>query len=362
MGTVVFPEIDDRPAGPGSPDLGIALIGCGGIVNYAHLPAYKRYNLSVRGCFDLNPETAQHTATEHELARVYLSIDQLLADPEVQIVDIAIHPSAQPEVADQAMAAGKHILCQKPLGLTPSAAKSIVDSASRNSVKAAVNQQMRWAGGIAAANQIIDAGYIGTLTDLQILVSVQTPWHMWPWLRDSDQLEVMYHSIHYLDAIRFLAGNPTHITSRHAQFPGQAERAETKTVTILDYGDACQALIAVNHHDHSQSPHARFRFVGTEGVIEGEIGLLATYPDGSIDTIQARRNDDPVGEWHKPQLTTLWMPDAFIGPMASLINAILDGSEPLTSVRDNLDTVRVVAGAYQSMAEMRTIPLAEIPG
>ena len=91
--------------------------------------------------------------------------------------------------------------------------------------KAAVNQQMRWSGGIAAAKQIIDRGFIGDLTDLQINVSVKTPWHMWPWLRDSDQLDVMFHSIHYIDAIRFLAGDPELVTSRHTKFPDQPERA-----------------------------------------------------------------------------------------------------------------------------------------
>ena len=56
------------------------------------------------------------------------------------------------------------------------------------------------------------------------------------------------------------------------------------------------------------------------------------------------------------------MPDAFIGPMASLINAIDTGGTPLTNVADNLNTVRVVTAAYDSMAQGRTIPLDPIPG
>jgi predicted dehydrogenase len=56
------------------------------------------------------------------------------------------------------------------------------------------------------------------------------------------------------------------------------------------------------------------------------------------------------------------MPDAFIGPMASLITAINTGGTPLTSVADNLNTIRVVTAAYESMAQGRTVPLAQIPG
>jgi predicted dehydrogenase len=357
-----FPVIDDRPTPPRTRAYGIALIGCGGIVNYAHLPAYAQHGLKVVGCYDLNRDAALSTATAHGIPRVYESVDELLIDPDVTIVDIAVHPAAQPDLAVRCIEAGKHILCQKPIALNPIEARRIVDSAALMAAKAAVNQQMRWSGGIAAAKQIIERGFIGELTDLQINVSVKTPWHMWPWLRDSDQLDVMFHSIHYIDAIRFLAGDPELVTSRHTTFPGQPERAETKTVTVLDYATRCQALIAVNHHDESGGVHAWFRVLGTEGVIEGDIGLLATYPEGGVDTVRARRGDEPEGEWHEPILKTLWMPDAFIGPMASLINAIDTGGTPLTNVADNLNTVRVVTAAYESMSQGRTMPLNTIPG
>ena len=79
--------------------------------------------------------------------------------------------------------------------------------------------------------------------------------------------------------------------------------------------------------------------------------------------IRARRGDEPEGEWHEPTLTTLWMPNAFIGPMASLINAIESGGTPVgPNVADNLNTVRVVTAAYDSMAQGRTIPLNSVPG
>ena len=357
-----FPVIDARPAPPVTTDLGIAIIGCGGIVNYAHLPAYRQHGLRVVGCFDKNRNAAIETASTNRIPRVYESLDEVVADDNIHIVDIAIHPSYQPEVAMRCLQAGKHILCQKPLGLTVAEAATIVDAAARSGLKAAVNQQMRWTAGIAAARQLVDAGYVGQLTDLQINVSVKTPWEMWPWLRDSSQLDIMFHSIHYLDAIRFLAGDPVAITSRHSRFPGQPERAETKTITVLDYEDGCQALIAVNHHDETGGVHATYRVLGTDGVIEGDIGLLATYPDGGPDTIRARRRDDPPREWQTAELTSLWLPDAFIGPMASLIQAIVEDGVPATAVADNLATIKLVTAAYESMRESRTIRFDEVTG
>ena len=73
---------------------------------------------------------------------------------------------------------------------------------------------------------------------------------MWPWLAAAPRLEVNYHSIHYLDAMRSLFGEPEWVTSRHTSYAEQGEvQGETKTITILDYEDGLQAMVAVNHYD-----------------------------------------------------------------------------------------------------------------
>ena len=58
---------------------------------------------------------------------------------------------------------------------------------------------MRWDAAIAAGQQMIQQGLIGQPTDAQNQVSCETPWHIWPWLASSPILEVMFHSIHYID-------------------------------------------------------------------------------------------------------------------------------------------------------------------
>src|SRR3954447_12449144 len=108
-------KISDKIPLPPKSDYGIGIVGCGGIVNYAHLPAYKANGLNVVACYDKNPEAAEKTATEHGIGRIARSLEEFLADDEVQIVDLAVTPWDQPAIAEQAMAAGKHLLCQKPL-------------------------------------------------------------------------------------------------------------------------------------------------------------------------------------------------------------------------------------------------------
>ena len=353
-------ELDYKPRIPPRADFGIGMVGCGGIVNYAHLPAYRAHGLRVLACYDVSADAARKTAASHAIPTVYESLDALLADDAIEIVDIAVPAWEQRAIAERALAAGKHLLCQKPLAESLQDARAIVEAGSRAGRKVAVNQQMRWSAGIAAAKDLIGRGFIGQPTDAQIQVSTSTPWHMWPWLRDSARLDVMYHSIHYLDSLRHLLGNPEWVTSRHTKFPGQQEKAETKTVTVLDYADGLQALVAVNHHDESGDTYATFRFLGTEGVIKGTIGLLYNYPDGRPDTLQAHSTSQSPEAWFDIALEGLWIPDAFIGPMASLMDAIQRDAAPVTDAADNLETLRVVHAAYLSAAEDRSVRPADL--
>src|SRR5262245_54901078 len=81
---------------PARTDFGIAVVGAGAIVNAAHLPAYERYGFRVVGITDVRPERAEATAERFGLTSVYAGLDDLLADPTVAIVDVAVPPQAQP--------------------------------------------------------------------------------------------------------------------------------------------------------------------------------------------------------------------------------------------------------------------------
>src|ERR1700675_2840123 len=113
--TEVFPHLDYKPKLPRNLDQGIGIIGAGGIVNYAHLPAYKKAGFKVIGVADRDREKAERTPTAHGIERVYASVDDLWREPKVEIVDIAVYPAEQVAIVEQATAVGKHLLCQKPL-------------------------------------------------------------------------------------------------------------------------------------------------------------------------------------------------------------------------------------------------------
>ena len=87
---------------------------------------------------------------------------------------------------------------------------------------------------------------------------------------------------------------------------------------------------------------------GTGGTIRGTLGLMYDYPHGRPDTLEIWSSVLPTDGWLSYPVTTRWIPDAFIGPVRSLLAAIATGGEPETSARDNLGTLRIIEALYRS--------------
>jgi predicted dehydrogenase len=355
----IFPHLDYKPKLPLRMDHGIAIVGAGGIVNYAHLPAYKKAGFNVVGVTDKNLDQARRTAREHGIPKVYASLDELLSDRSVEIADVAVYPSVQGEIIEQATAAGKHLLCQKPLADEYAKAVRSVELAEKASVRLAVNQQMRWDAGIRCARLLIDDGWLGTPTYATIQVHCKTDWSLWPWIYEGKHLEIMFHSIHYIDSLRYLLGEPECVFTSGSRGPGETTKAETKTLSVWEYDSGLQVLIDACHSTWQDDPYAIFRLEGTEGVIKGTIGLMYNYPKGRPDTLEFMSKRNP-GYWFSARLDSMWIPDAFVGPMASLMCAIENNSGPETSGRDNLRTLQIVFAEYRSMGEKRAVRPQEI--
>lgn len=355
----IFPHLDYKPRLPKRLDYGIGIVGAGGIVNYAHLPAYKKAGFKIVGITDRDHEKAERTAKQHAIPRVFRTVDELLTDPQVEIADIAVYPAEQAVIVERAAAAHKHMLCQKPLAEDYANAVRNVELAEQAKVKIAVNQQMRWDAGIRCARILIDDGWLGIPTYACIQVHCKTDWSLWPWIYQGDKVEIMFHSIHYIDSLRYLLGDPALVFTSGSRGPGETTRAETKTLTTWEYDSGLQVLIDVCHSTWQDDPYAIFRLEGTDGVIKGTIGLMYNYPTGRPDTLEFMSKRNP-GYWFSARLDSMWIPDAFVGPMASLMRAIEDGSEAETSGRDNLRTLQIVFAEYRSMAEKRAVRPTEI--
>ncbi len=353
------PTLDFRPEMPRRLEHGIGMIGAGGVVNYAHLPAYAKAGFKVVAIMDKDRQRAEQTAGAHGIPKVYSTVAEVVRDPDVEVVDIAVYPWEALAIAEQAMAAGKHLLCQKPVSEEYGKAARLVQMAKEAKVKMAVNQQMRWDAGIRGSKQLISQGWIGIPTYGTIQVHCLTDWSMWPWMYNRERLEVLFHSIHYIDALRYLLGEPSRVFTSGSRMPGEPTKAETRTLSVWEYDSDLQVLIDVNHGVWQEDRYATFRFEGTEGIIKGTIGLMYNYPAGRPDTLEFMSKKN-TGYWFSAHNEYMWIPDAFVGPMASLLRAVEDDSEPASSGQDNLKTLQVVFAEYLSMEERRAVSPEEV--
>jgi predicted dehydrogenase len=330
----------------------IVMIGAGGIAGDAHLPAYRKAGFEVASIFDLDRGRAMTTAERFGIRSTPESLRQAVASAPLDAVfDIATPAGAYLRILSD-LPDGRGVLLQKPLGENLDEARKIRELCRAKRLKAAVNFQLRYAPAILAAKDMIAAGSIGQLHDMEVRVTVFTPWHLWTFLESIPRVEILYHSVHYIDLIRSILGDPVSVYAKTVKHPKMEKLASTRSNIILDYGDTMRANITTNHGHEFGVRHQEsyVKWEGTGGAIKTRLGLLMDYPQGAPDEFEYCILDPGrAAEWKTRAIDGTWFPDAFIGPMADLM-CFLDGlsDELPTSVEDAYKTMAIVEAAYQS--------------
>lgn len=327
----------------------IVIIGCGGIIRDAHLPAYQLANFPVAGVYDVNRANAQAIATAAG-ARVLDSIADARSLGQNLVYDVAVPASAVPDTIAQ-LPERAAALIQKPLGENLAQARAIVDLCRRKNLTAAVNFQLRYAPYILAARHLIDSGAIGELHDMEVRVTVYMPWHLWTFLETAPRVEILYHSVHYIDLIRSFLGEPARVHAKTLKHPRTHKLHSTRSNLILDYGDHLRANIETNHgHDFGLTHQESYvKWEGTKGAIKATLGLLMNYPKGEPDALQVCTfgGDGKPSSWQDVPFEGSWYPHAFIGSMASIQRFVEGSTDELpTRVEDALKTMAVVEACY----------------
>ncbi len=142
--------------------VGVGIIGTGNISS-AYLTAMKGFDvLDIRGLADMKQDLAAKRAAEFNVP-VAASVEALLADPSVEIIVNLTIPRAHVEVGLRAVAAGKHIYGEKPLGITYAEGKKLVDAAKAKGVRVGSAPDTFLGGGHQQARAIVDSGALGTI-------------------------------------------------------------------------------------------------------------------------------------------------------------------------------------------------------
>ncbi|ALJ01735.1 Gfo/Idh/MocA family protein [Rufibacter tibetensis] len=343
-------NINYKPVLPDNP-MPVVIIGAGGIVNDAHLPAYQKAGFKVFGITNRTLSKAEDLASRYGIPHVFGTVaEAVAAAPENAVYDLTLMPNQFVDVLRQ-LPDKAPVLIQKPMGDNLEQTKEIYAVCKSKGLIAAINCQLRFAPYVSAARHLIESGAIGDLYDMEVRLTTYTPWEIFPHVVNHERLEIQYHSIHYIDLVRSFLGDPASVMAKTLRNPHK-NLSSSRTTLLFDYGDSMHAVVNTNH-DHNFGPHNQESFIkweGTKGAIKAKMGLLLDYPKGVPDHFEyCVLKDGEEPEWKTLKLEGSWFPDAFIGTMASLMRYAQGEADTLpTSIDDVIKTMAVVESAYKS--------------
>ncbi|MGE3315056.1 MAG: Gfo/Idh/MocA family protein [Planctomycetaceae bacterium] len=361
-------DLDYRPRLPRDTSPGIGCVGAGFIMADCQLVAYRAAGFNPVAISSRTRERAESVAKRHEIEKVYTDYRELLADPRVEVVDIAVPPDVQLEVVREAVQQRNHIrgiLAQKPLGVNFAEAEEIVELCRDAEITLAVNQNMRYDQSIRALKKLLERGDLGEPVFASI--DMRAIPHWMPWQERQGWVTLRIMSIHHLDAFRFLFGDPERVFASVRPDPRTATKFAHEdgiALYILEYANGMRASswddvwAGPAREGAAADLGIRWRVEGTLGMARGTIGW-PDYPARSPSTLDYTTTA-MNGEWKKPRWNEVWFPEAFVGPMAQLLCAIEEGTEPEISGVDNLGTMALVDACYLSAREHRAVGLDEI--
>jgi predicted dehydrogenase len=340
----------------------VFVIGCGAIVREAHVPAYRLDRVPVEGFFDIDRSRASAVAGTINGATAYESVDALVAACERAhgIYDLALPPQAAHAVLAE-LPAGSTVLLQKPFGRDLAEATALLGTIDRRGIRGCVNLQLRHAPVVTALRRLLASGTLGEAVDLELRIVCRMPWEKWPFLESLPRMEILMHSIHYLDLCRALFGEPERVWTAVFGHPGSPRLADARSTTILSCAGGRRAVVTTYHHHAAPPRHeaSHLRVECTHGTAVARLGVNLNYPIGVSDTLEWSTDGGP---WQQVAVEGNWFPHGFRGPMREAQRAAADAAfVPATSFRDAWRTMALVETCYRSAARGEMMPEEPAP-
>lgn len=263
--------------------LGWGLIGASTIAREHMVAAIRNQpNCELVAVSSASAERAQSFAREQQIPRSYGSVQQLLADPGVDAVYISTTNEKHREHALAAAAAGKHVLCEKPLALSVADALAMVRACNEAGVLLATNHHLRNAASHRAIRELVQGGSIGRPLFARVFHAVYLPAHLQGWRLNSPAGGgvIMDITVHDVDTLRFiLADEPVEAVGM-AHRGGMAEGGlEDGAMAILRFANGTVAQL----HEAFTVKHAGtgIEIHGTAGSIVGR-DVMSQRPAGEV--------------------------------------------------------------------------------
>ena len=339
------------------------ILGCG----TASLPVCEAITSSaltqLTAVYDANHDLADDLSQRFR-ARSMETLQKLLLNPAVDVVYVAVPHDRLAPLTRQALEVGKHVLAEKPLGISLYEVDGLIRLAAEKQVALGVFYEMRYAPAHAIARRFIAEGAIGKIVAVQIQTLIDKPLAYWqsgyagrsvnPWRGLKAQAGggvVLMNTSHLLDALFYITGlRVTSVSAEIGTLVSDVEVEDTASATLRFDNGAIGSLIAGAHIRGARGDECCFIYGA-----EGQIRLPDPYGSDPLRIYLKRPYDQlGAGEWHSIPLETVPVYQRAIEEYA---RALQRGDCVPIDAQAARRVLSVVLAIYQSAAEKRVIPV-----
>ena len=357
--------------------LRVALIGCGGI-SAAHAAGYRNVGPAVARvvvCADGVRRLAEARAQQLSGADATDDYQDALRRSDIDAVDICLPHHLHAEVALAALRAGKHVLVEKPMACSMAEARAMVAAADGTGRVLMVAQCQRYMPSYRGVRRLVASGELGTIRAVRF-DSMQNAPGLLPadhWLFDGGAAGggiVISVSVHRIDLVRYLVGDVRRVLAlvRHGTAPYHGG-AEDYAAALLEFENGALGEHFATYSGFRMPYSEMFMIFGDQGAVHA----LPPAGQGMGPAFYATRSHAdpaaPQSRWDAQFTGFLPVPadqdglpsaDGFTNEIAHFAACCLHGNEPLSSGRDNLGTMGVICGIYESARTRRWTALSDL--
>jgi predicted dehydrogenase len=362
--------------------LKIGLIGTGSI-SALHLRAMQRASekVTLAAVCDVREEAARRFAAHAGVEAVFADAETMLREADIDAVDICASHHVHRDLALASAEAGKHVFLEKPMANSLEECREILAGTDRAGVTFMVGQQLRHVPSYVGVKRLIEAGELGRIWGarsdswLPVVMSrdPENPAGSGEraWRLDGRQAgggSMIWNAIHFIDLLRYFLGDAKRVFGTcwtdHPAFSGGAE---DRAMATIEFESG-----AIGHISNSWTTRAPWTY---EFMLLGDEGSVYTPPlvDGNLleqheapAVVSSSRHDipgkGPGGGPLRPFVPVqppadLFSENPYANEIAHFADCCRTGEEPVSSGHDNLETMKILYGIYQSSREGRMIDL-----
>ena len=333
-----------------SENLGFGIVGCGVIADF-HANAIASLSDRARliGVADVNADASETFARRHGTF-AFESVEQMLESDEVDVVNICTPSGYHADSVVLAAESGKHIIVEKPVGITYEQLDRIKGACKKSGKKVAVISQNRFSRSIDMTKKAIEDGLLGTVVCGDIYMKYhrsQEYYDSGSW-RGTRRIDgggaLMNQGIHGVDLLLYLMGEVKSVYAVSKTLARNIEVEDTLSA-VLEYENGATGVIQATTSVYPGYPR-RLDINGSKGsVVLDETSIIRW------DFDEGARFEDVV---LRPAFTsgastpTAISPDGHIKQISDMIDAIRENRSPLVTLEDGIKAVELILAIYRS--------------